>query len=224
MGNKKHYAITPDITNNAIKTPLRTWIRQNIDLYPTLNPDSDKVTTGSIRRALVKDGWIHEESSLEEYVIKPDGNNSVEYAASIIDLLERLENDIDVENEELYAISFSLEKDLQAALRRNIATLKSGLKIIDGGVEKNTPAGRIDITAQDDKGTVFVIELKAGKAKPDVIAQVLAYITAVKEEGNLDVKGIIVAQEFPDRVKLAAKALDFMELIEYGFQFSFTKA
>ena len=57
--------------------------------------------------------------------------------------------------------AFGLERDLQKALRANIGQLETGLKIVDGGTEKNVPAGRIDITAEDPGGTTVVIEVRA---------------------------------------------------------------
>src|SRR5262245_23875392 len=50
-------------------------------------------------------------------------------------------------------ITFGLERDLQMALRSNIEQLEPGLEIIDGGKERITEAGRIDITARDSKET-----------------------------------------------------------------------
>src|SRR5690554_2892188 len=41
--------------------------------------------------------------------------------------------------------TFGLERDLQRALRLNIQQLELGLQIIDGGKERITEAGRIDI-------------------------------------------------------------------------------
>ena len=57
---------------------------------------------------------------------------------------------------------FSLERDLQDALRENIAQLEAGLQIVDGGREQVVDAGRIDITAMDAAGAIVIIELKAG--------------------------------------------------------------
>lgn len=216
----KHFAITPDHNNQPIKMPLKTWVRQNQTDYPQLDPNER--TTGHIRRALIAAGWQRIASNEEVILIRPDTNNSHDYASTIVDLLD--EEDINEQAvEELEELSFSLEKDLQSALRRNITSLQPGLTIIDNGVEKNTTAGRIDITTRDANGAIVVIELKAGKAKPDVIAQILAYITAIKNEGHANVRGVIVAQEFSDRVKLAAEATELIELVEYGFQFSFNR-
>jgi hypothetical protein len=79
-------------------------------------------------------------------------------------------------------ITFGLERDLQKALRPNIEQLEKGLKVADGGKEEETEAGRIDILAQDKNNVYVVIELKAGEASPDSIAQVLAYMSSIKKK------------------------------------------
>lgn len=84
----------------------------------------------------------------------------------------------EAETEELIQASeatFSIERDLQLALRINIEQLEDGLEIIDGGKERITDAGRIDITAKDHDGAIVVIELKAGIAAPEALTQILAY-------------------------------------------------
>ncbi len=117
-------------------------------------------------------------------------------------------------------IKFSLERDLQRALRINIEQLEPGLKIIDDGSERSVAAGRIDITAEDDKGQLVVIELKAGMAQSDAITQVLSYMGSIDAEGR-PVRGILVAHDFHGRVVHAAKAVPNLSLKAYAFQFSF---
>ena len=118
-------------------------------------------------------------------------------------------------------ITFSLERDLQAALRSNIGQLEKGLSIIDSGTEMATEAGKIDITAKDASGMTVVIELKAGTAEPAIVAQVLSYMATVGEPSE-SVRGILVAGDFHARVVLAAKAIPNLELRQYGFQFTFS--
>ena len=116
-------------------------------------------------------------------------------------------------------IKFGLERDLQRALRLNIGQLEPGLQIIDGGGEMNVAAGRIDITAEDNKGRLVVIELKAGTAQPNAVAQVLSYMGSI--DAGRPVRGILVAHDFHERVVHAAKAVPNLSLKAYSFQFSF---
>jgi hypothetical protein len=116
--------------------------------------------------------------------------------------------------------TFSLERDLQNALRRNIEQLEPGLKIIDGGEERTVSSGRIDILAQDAQGAAVVIELKAVKARRDVIGQILAYMGDISQEYD-QVRGILVAPEYEDRVIAASRVVKKLDLKSYGFSFSF---
>ena len=114
----------------------------------------------------------------------------------------------DAETEELIEAAettFGLERDMQQALRGNIEQLESDLRISDGGKERITEAGRIDITAEDKSGRTVVIELKAGTAAPEALTQLLAYMGVVSKDGA-PVRGILVAGDFHPRLKYAAKA------------------
>jgi len=117
--------------------------------------------------------------------------------------------------------TFGLERDLQEALRENSEQLESGLSVIDGGKEMTTEAGRTDIVAEDAEGTTTVIELKAGTAPPKSLTQLLAYMEAV-EKGEA-VRGILVAEDFHDRILHAAKAVPNVQLQKYRFEFSFRR-
>jgi RecB family endonuclease NucS len=117
--------------------------------------------------------------------------------------------------------AFGLERDLQVALRSNIQQLDQGLTIIDGGRERSTEAGRIDITAKDQQGTIVIIELKAGTAQPDAVTQILSYMGATSDKENIAVRGILVAGDFHPRVIFAARAVPNLELRKYSFRFTF---
>jgi hypothetical protein len=118
-------------------------------------------------------------------------------------------------------IRFSLERDLQRALRDNIKQLGDDLVIADGGSEKTVDAGRIDITAQDSNDNIVVIELKPGLAQPADVTQLLAYMGTIQNPEGREVRGILVANDFGPRVVYAAKAVPNLSLKAYSFQFSF---
>jgi endonuclease len=116
----------------------------------------------------------------------------------------------------------SFEKDMQAALRRNIQSLEAGLTIIDDGMERAVHSGLIDILGRDANGAFVVIELKAGKTDSRVIGQTLGYMGDVAdEESTSQVRGIIVANDFDQRTISAARAVPNLSLVRYAVSFSF---
>ena len=116
---------------------------------------------------------------------------------------------------------FSLERDMQAALRRNITSLDASLKIIDDGAERAVDSGFIDITCEDGSGIV-VIELKAGKADSRAIGQILGYMGDLQEEeSGKPVRGILVAHDFDRRAKAAARVVPTLTLMKYSIEFKF---
>lgn len=122
------------------------------------------------------------------------------------------------------AQKISLERDMQAALRRNIETLESGLTIIDDGMERGVLSGYIDILCRDAQGRLTVIELKAGKTDARVIGQILGYMgDLAEEEPSETVRGVIVALDFDQRTKSAARAVPALSLYRYAVSFLFER-
>lgn len=131
--------------------------------------------------------------------------------------------DLMIANELESERTFSLEKDLEAALRAHIALLEPGLSVADGGTQRTVPSGRIDILALGAQGQTVVIELKAVRAPRDAVAQVLAYMGDIQETAAQPVRGILVAPEFDPRAIAAARMVPNLTLVTYAFTFSFTR-
>lgn len=118
----------------------------------------------------------------------------------------------------------ALERDMQAALRREINKLEAGLTIQDDGAERAVASGFIDVFCQDAEGRSVVIELKAGKTDARVVGQILGYMGDILEEdGACDVRGIIVASDFDKRTISASRAVPNLHLVRYSVAFTFEK-
>lgn len=128
-------------------------------------------------------------------------------------------------------IALSLESDLEESLVSNLEQLEKELKLYqeDGRYGQQLdagPSGRIDLLGIDGKGHLVVIELKAGEADRQVCGQIQAYMGWVKDNlaGNREVRGIIVASEFTDRMKYAVKVVPNLALKRYQVVFRFADA
>lgn len=117
--------------------------------------------------------------------------------------------------------TFSLERDLQTALRANISQLEPGLQVDDGGKERTVETGRIDILAKDKDGMSVIIELKAGTASSKAVAQILGYMGAYMDETSQDVRGILVASDFQAKAELSARPVPNLSLRRYRYRFEF---
>ncbi|MER9724646.1 MULTISPECIES: endonuclease NucS domain-containing protein [unclassified Mesorhizobium] len=151
---------------------------------------------------------------------KAAGEADLKEANEVVDMLPR---EVVDEVNDAVMLTFSLERDLQVALRANLAQLEDGLVVADHGSEEKFR----DITAQDRDGNLVVIELKATKAGKDAVAQLLAYMAEAATMRNVDkgkVRGILVAPAFQEKALSAASMTPAVALKTYRVGFSFTDA
>lgn len=107
------------------------------------------------------------------------------------------------------------EKELKKLLRAQLEKIEPGLVADDDGRERAVPTGRIDITARDAQGHFVVIELKVGPCPPGAIEQVLGYSNDLEEETGTRCRAVLVASEFSDRQRAAAKRARDINLLTY---------
>ena len=114
------------------------------------------------------------------------------------------------------------EAALRKILARNLALLEPGLKPFDAkeGAEEIPvgAAGRIDLLCKDANGNLVVVELKRDTSSDRVVGQLLRYMGYVKEnklpKGKV-VRGMIVAHEHDEHLRLALQAIPNVEMKLY---------
>lgn len=123
---------------------------------------------------------------------------------------------------------FYMESQLEDFIIRNWDETEFGKKydlIYEDGELKSqqyrTDIGRIDILAKDKAdGAYVVIELKRNQTSDDTVGQVTRYMGWLKEElGASNVKGIIVAGKYDDKLYYAQKMLKNIEVFLYQVNF-----
>jgi len=67
-----------------------------------------------------------------------------------------------------------------------------------------------------------VVELKAGTASPDSVAQILGYMGSLQEKRQGLLRGILIGGDFRRRVIFATRAVPGLKLMRYSFRFSFS--
>lgn len=119
----------------------------------------------------------------------------------------------------------SLEGDVQNYLYENLDQLHKGMtaESDNTGKEYQVDSGFIDILAEGSEGQPVVIEIKIGKAKRDALGQIQAYMADIMSEYSDNVMGVIVANDFSQKLTRAVSINPNVELYNYVHQFKFEK-
>lgn len=122
------------------------------------------------------------------------------------------------------ASEFAFERDLRNYLSKNLSSLERGLHLYQdeefNGIEFPVGGRFIDILAKNGDDFV-VIELKVSRGYDRVIGQLLRYMAWVKANlaSGKNVRGIIVASDITEDLKLASTLIPNVTLVEYEIAF-----
>jgi hypothetical protein len=133
----------------------------------------------------------------------------------------QVEEDLAQQAEQATGLAFRLEKEMHAAVRRQLSNIEPGLS--EDGTEVAVSTGYVDIVARDASKKLVVIELKAGKCPAGAMEQALGYAQALSDERKEPVRVLLIASEFPDRIKAAAKRVIDLKLMTYEFSLKFSQ-
>lgn len=121
---------------------------------------------------------------------------------------------------------FAYEHDLRDYLARNLHLIDPSLRLYSDegitGVEFPVGGRFVDILATDGAGYV-VIELKVSKGYDRVIGQLLRYVSWIKKhhaDPDQCVRGIIVAKQISEDLRLACAEVPSVSLYEYALSVS----
>lgn len=117
---------------------------------------------------------------------------------------------------------FAYEHDLRDYLARNLQIVEPALRLYSDegitGVEFPVGGRYIDILAVDGAGGYVVIELKVSKGYDRVVGQLLRYMSWIKKnhaEPGQRVRGIIIAKQIGEDLRLACAEVPSVSLFEY---------
>lgn len=120
---------------------------------------------------------------------------------------------------------FAFERDLQNFLAKNTELIEPGMRLYEEegfeGVEFPAGGRRIDLLAVDKDERLVVIELKASRAYDRVVGQTARNMAWVQQNMDTDapVRGIIIANQITEDLRLAASISKDIRLMEYHLKF-----
>lgn len=139
---------------------------------------------------------------------------------------EEVEGEGEGEGEEAIAAQgFAFERDLRNYLSKNLNVVEAGLSLYKDeefeGIEFPVGGRFIDILAVSKAGDFVVIELKVSRGHEKTIGQLLRYMGWVQKNlaAGKGVRGVIVASEITEDLKLATSQIRNVRLLEYELSF-----
>jgi len=131
-------------------------------------------------------------------------------------------NDGEAEESSPTPSEFAYESDLQSFLAKNLSVIEPGLQLYeeDGvtGVEFPVGGRFVDILGVDASNELVVIELKVSRGYDRVVGQLLRYMAWIEKnhaEPGQGTRGVIIAREISDDLRLACSSIPNVELFEY---------
>ena len=146
---------------------------------------------------------------------------SAESSEEVVSELEQHRGKLSVE-ETAEIARLEVEKAIESSYAEHselLSTLEQGLRL--EGRQVVTPIGRIDLLCRGLDGMYVVVEIKAGGAEDSVFGQILRYIGWIHrnyDDGQDNVRGIILAKQFSDKARYSRIGLlkpDFEEFLQF---------
>lgn len=154
---------------------------------------------------------------------------AVEAAATAEEAQSEIEQSQEKLTEEESVIVRRLQ--IEKAIESSYAEHTDLLHLLEPGLmyqarQVHTPIGRIDILCRGLDGKYVVIEIKANEAEDTVFGQILRYMGWIHrnfEDGENNVRGIILASRFPEKARysriglLKTDADQYLKFHQHGF-------
>lgn len=150
----------------------------------------------------------------------------------LVDLINYYKKVIDIEVKDETSVYssglFYMEKQLEDFIVENWSNTEFGKKydlIYEDGTlvsqQYKTDIGIIDILAKDkNTGSYVVIELKKNQTSDDTVGQIARYMGWIKAtKGDIDVRGVIIAGSFDQKLHFARMMLKNIEVFSYEVNF-----
>jgi len=216
----KYFTITPDTNNQAVVTPLKTWVRES-GATSGIENLSDERTTHELRNALRKAGWIVKESGNNVYVVQPDGSGSFDYAGSVgastvSTFQSKGSGAIDIQN-------FDLDSNglMSITVANALASIEAGLTDITPVKGRRALDDALSFTAVDaNQNTVWISWLTA-EVGPSFLLQLLSTLGDLQGKKGNPIRAFLIADSFNSDIEKASRLITNIQLRKFKVEVSF---
>lgn len=216
----KYFTITPDTNNQAVLTPLKTWVRES-GATSGIENLSDERTTHELRNALRKAGWIVKESGNNVYVVQPDGSGSFDYAGSVgastvSSFQSKGSGAIDIQN-------FDLDSNglMSITVANALASIEAGLTDITPVKGRRALDDALSFTAVDaNQNTVWISWLTA-EVGPSFLLQLLSTLGDLQGKKGNPIRAFLIADSFNSDIEKASRLITNIQLRKFKVEVSF---
>jgi predicted nuclease of restriction endonuclease-like (RecB) superfamily len=176
---------------------------------------------GTVRNAIATYARFLEYKNLGNKTSENSTDGKFELKSGPIENVEKNDESLKINN-------FTYERDLKYSMATQVGELFPGYKIFGKqgeGIEYTIGGKRIDLLLENTiENEILIIELKAGVADYNVLAQISNYYGLLsKKFPNKKIKGIIIAGEIDDSLMNACSITDKIEVRKYTMKLTLEK-
>lgn len=216
----KYYAVTADQNNQAVATPLKSWVRES-GAATGIENLSDERTTHELRNSLRKAGWIVKETVSSVYVIQPDGAGSFDYAehvgnSAVSFVSPKGSGSVDIQD-------FSLDSSglMTITIANALASIEGGLTDIAPVRGRRTMEDALSFTALDENQNTVWISWLTAEVGPAFLLQLLSTLGDLQGKKGNPIRAFLIADSFNSDIEKASRLITNIQLRKFKVEVNF---
>lgn len=157
--------------------------------------------------------------SIRSVLKKKASEKTQRFVEETFDDLQQVKDKNDVNEEKEFALECHLRDYLAQGQLLSIK-VEDGLKLEHSGKEYPVDGGFIDLFAMDCNGIYVVCELKVSRGHEKTVGQLAYYMACVDKKFGGKCRGLIIASDISDKLRMAASMIPRVETYVYNMDFT----